>query len=454
MTTTSNKTDNKSLWDSVLVEAELNVSGASFNTWFKDTYIQKMENGVVYLSVPSAFVKEWLSNKYHNFILKALRGLSDEVRSLEYVITKSEPKKKKIEKDIKEQNNKELPLEDFYINKEDNLNPRYTFDTFVIGPFNELAYAAAQAVIKKPGIVYNPLFYYGNTGHGKTHLIQAVGNYLKSAYPEKRVHYVTSEKFAMDYITSVQMNKVNNFKEKYRKYDVLIMDDVQFLSNKEKTQEELFHLFNNVFDNNKQIIFSSDKHPNFIPNLEDRLKSRFSAGMIVDIPVPDHESRTAILNAKAKSLNIDLPPEIIDFIASAVTSNIRELEGTLNMVSAQAQLKNRELSLSEVKSLLKNNSTPKKNLSPKEVIKIVSDFYNIEEELICKKTRKKEIIKPRQVIMYLLREEFNISYPSIGEKLGGRDHTTVIHSCEKIKNDLKNDNTLVQEIERIKSMIN
>ncbi|WKZ26298.1 MAG: chromosomal replication initiator protein DnaA [Candidatus Paceibacterota bacterium] len=450
--------DNKKLWENALAEIEMSISPANFNTWFKDTLISKKDGGVVFLSVPNAFVKEWLSSKHHNFILKTIRKLSDDVRALEYNISPTDPKKRGVESPSKPVSvrgiaNKELPLGEFHINREDNLNPKYTFDSFVVGPFNELAFAASQAIVKQPGLVYNPLFIYGNTGVGKTHLIQAIGNQIKTSYPEKRVHYATSEKFAMDYINSVQTNKVNNFKEKYRKYDVLIMDDIQFLSSKEKTQEELFHLFNNIHDSNKQIIFSSDKHPNFIPDMEDRLKSRFSAGMIVDIPIPDHESRAAILKTKSKSLNIELSQEIIDFIASTITSNVRELEGALNTISCQHQIKNRELTLNDVKNLLRHSSKPKKTLSVKEVIKIVSDFYNMEEGTIYEKTRKKEVIKPRQIIMYLLREDFGISYPSIGEKLGGRDHTTVIHSCEKIRGEIKNDSVLFKEIEQLRSII-
>jgi chromosomal replication initiator protein len=446
--------DNKKLWDSVLVEIELSVSKANFNTWFKDTFISKQEEGIVLLSVPNNFVREWLQNKYHSSILKALRNLSPNTRSLEYVLSKDEGKKR-VEQDrpIFQSNNSELPLNDFYINKEDNLNPKYTFESFIVGPFNELAHAASQAIIKKPGIVYNPLFIYGNTGHGKTHLIQAIGNHMKHTYPEKRIHYATSEKFATDYINSVQSNKVGYFKEKYRKYDVLIMDDIQFLSNKEKTQEELFHLFNNLYDNNKQIIFSSDKHPNYIPNLEERLKSRFGAGMIVDIPPPDQESRAAILRAKLRLNNFSLSTDIIDYLASSIPTNIRELEGVLNSIICQSQLKEKDLNLVEVKNLIKNSAKPKKIVSTKEIIKIIADFYNIKEESIYEKTRKKEVIKPRQLTMYILREYFNISYPSIGEKMGGRDHTTVIHSCEKIKNDLKVDSILVDELNQIKAMI-
>ncbi len=446
--------DNKTLWNSVLMEIETMVSKPNFNTWFKDTFIAKQEDGTVVLSVPNAFVKEWLYNKYHGTILKHLRNTTGGVHSLTYIITRNDPNSRKeiLERQMPVSNG-ELPLPDYYINKDDNLNPRYTFESFIVGPFNELAYAAAQAVIKKPGIVYNPLFIYGNTGHGKTHLIQAIGNYLKSNLSGKKVYYATSERFASDYINAVQTNKVNQFKEKYRKCDILIMDDIQFFSKTEKTQEELFHLFNTLYDNNKQIVFSSDQHPNFIPNLEERLKSRFGAGMIIDIPAPDHESRAAILQAKCRMNNFILPTEIIDYLAGAITGNVRDLEGVLNSIIFQSQLKGKELSLNDIKNFVKNNTKPKKTLSPKEVVKIIADFYNIEEESIYEKTRRKEIIKPRQITMYILREDFNISYPSIGQKLGDRDHTTVIHSCEKIKKDLKVDNALVQEVNQIRAMI-
>lgn len=471
--------DIKKLWDSVLVEMELAVSKPSFATWFKDTGISHHEDGTVFVSVPNNFVKDWLLKKYHSDILRSLRHQSPQIRSVEYVIGRDDRRKsvvfetanaggaeKRISSGIIAENTAsvsgELPLADHYINKEDQLNPRYTFESFVVGPFNELAHAAAQAVIRKPGIVYNPVFIYGSTGHGKTHLIQAIGNQIKKLYPEMRVHYVTSERFATDYINSVHSgqgsqgisNKVNNFKEKYRKYDVLIMDDIQFLSKTEKTQEELFHLFNFLHDNNKQIIFSSDKHPNYIPNLEERLRSRFHAGMIVDIPAPDHESRVAILKNKLSNQNLSISDEIVDFLAASISTNIRELEGALNAIVMQTQIKGQEPSLQEVKNLIKNTNKPmKKVLSPKEVVKIVADFYNIEEDSIYEKTRKKEVIKPRQISMFILREDFNISYPSIGEKMGGRDHTTVIHSCEKIKSDLKADSALGQEISQIRSMI-
>ncbi len=445
--------DTKQLWDHVLGDIEINVSKANFSTWFKDTYIVKQENGVVFLGVPSGFVKEWLSNKYHKSILKSLRGLNEQVRNIEYVIGKNGDAR--VSESVKQESSpthvSELPLKDLYIDKEDNLNPRYAFNSFVIGPFNEVAYAAAQTVMRKPGSVYNPLFVYGKTGLGKTHLVQAVGNGIKKNEENKKIYYLTAEKFYLDYINSVQINKISIFKEKYRKYDVLIMDDIHYLEGKGGTQDEFFHLFNTLYNNNKQMIFSSDKHYNY-GELEERLKSRLGQGMIVDISEPDFESKVVILRSKMKELDFSLPDEVIEYISSATQSSIRELEGILNIIICQWQLKNRDLTLQEIKFLLKHNERPRKSVSVEDVVRIVSDFYNVEKDHIYKKTRRKEIVKPRQIIMYILREDFNISYPTIGQKMGGRDHTTVIHSCEKIKNNLKDNTALVQEVERIRSM--
>ena len=444
----------KELWENVLVDVELNISKANFSTWFKDTYITKIENNIVCLSVPNEFARMWLFDKYHKLLIKTLRNLMVGIRNIEYVVRKDN---KKDGDGARKQNiNMELPLDEFYINKEDNLNPRYTFENFVVGPFNELAHAAAQAVAQKPGIVYNPLFIYGGSGHGKTHLIQSIGNRLKKRNDAIDVFYTTSEKFAIDYINAVRSNKVNmSFKEKYRKYDVLIIDDIQFLSGMEKTREELFHLFNALYDNNKQIIFSSDKHPNFIPNMENRLKSRFSAGMVVDIPKPDHESRIAILKAKSLQNKFQMNNDIADYLALTVQGNIRELEGVLNSIMCQSQLKGKDFSLNDVKIFIKNNVIKQKNsISIKDVVKQVADFYNIEESMIYKKTRVKDVVRPRQIIMYILRECFNIPYPAIGQKLGGRDHSTVIHSCEKIKNKIKVDGILSREIDQLKMILN
>ena len=442
----------KQLWKNCLLEIEAGLSKANFSTWFKNTSIVREEAGVVYIGVPNEFVRDWLMNKYHKLITKTVADAYEGMRAVEYLITKIELEKEFALPVPGETVEKELPLRDLYINPEDNLNPRYHFNSFIVGTFNELAYAASQAIIDSPGTKYNPFFIYGGTGLGKTHLIQAVGNSIKEKYPAKKVHYMTLEKFATDFINALQGNKANSFKEKYRKYDLLIIDDIQFIGKMEKIQEELFHTFNTFHENNKQIIFSSDKHPNYIPELADRLKSRFAAGMIVDISEPEYESRLAILKVKLRDLNLDLEQEVVEYIAGMVSGNIRELEGSLNLVVMQHRLKNKPLTVAEVKNLLKNNMRPKKNIAIKDVVKMVSEYYKLEEASVYEKTRKKEIVKARQVVMYLLREDFNVSYPLIGQKLGGKDHTTVIHSCLKIKTDLKNDPQLLQELEQIRIM--
>lgn len=451
--------DTKELWDKCLTEIELNISKANFSTWFKNTSIIKEESGVIHLGVPNEFVKDWLYNKFHKLILKTLINNNSEIRGVEYFINKQDPKKlKELSKNdnpsVSPINiNNELPLNDLYINKDDNLNPRYNFNSFIVGPFNELAYAVSQAIIANPGQNYNPFFVYGGTGLGKTHMIQAIGNTIKTKYPNKKIYYVSLEKFAIDYINSIQNKNPNAFKEKYRKYDVFIMDDIQFISKMDKTQEELFHLFNTLYENNKQIIFSSDKHPNFIQGLEERLQSRFASGMTVQIVEPDYESRIAIIKAKFGNTNCIFEPEVVSYLAESLNGNIRELEGSLNTVIYQSQLKNKSLSLSEVKSLIKNNIKPKKNVAVKDIVKVVAEQYGIPEDSVYEKTRRKEIVKARQVAMYILREDFNISYPLIGQKMGNRDHTTVIHSHLKIKEDLKTDPSLLQEIEKIRVML-
>lgn len=453
--------DTKTLWENTLSEIEVTVSKANFLTWFKDTFIVKVEDGVAFIGVPNAFAIDWMQNKFHKTILKLLRDQIGDIRAVEYSVAKKQDQENTQNQPVPSVyqaapeggSGATMSFSDGLVKRDDNLNPRYTFESFVIGPFNELAHAAAQAVIKQPGIVYNPLFIYGPTGRGKTHLIQAIGNDIKAHRPDSKVFYMTSEKFGTELVQAIQTNKVDAWKQKYRKYDVLIMDDVQFLSGKEKCQEELFHLFNILFDSNKQIVFSADVHPNFIPGLEDRLRSRFAQGMIVDVPTPDFESRVAIIRQKLEVHNVVLSDEIVDYLANTIDGNIREIEGAINAIACQSQLKSKELSLNEVKSLIKNNSRPKKMVSIEELVKIVADYYNISVESISDKTRRKEVVRPRQVTMYILREDFQVSFPTIGEKLGKRDHTTVIHSCDKIKNELKTDSALGQQIEQIRSML-
>lgn len=444
-------TTTRELWENTLVELELTISPPNFSTWFRDTHIVRVEEGTVFLGVPSQFARDWLSRKFHRDILRSLRGLEEGIRSVEYIISRT-PKKAVEEVRPAETGSQELPLE--AVHTKTNLNPRFTLSNFVVGSFNELAHAASQAVIRKPGIAYNPLLIYGPTGLGKTHLAQAIGNHFRLASPDRKVYYVTSEKFSMDYVSGLQTGKVQGFKERYRQYDLLIMDDVQFLAGRDKIKEEFFHLFNFLHDNNKQLVFTSDQHPNVIQNLEDRLKSRLSAGMIVSITPPDHQSRLAIVRSKAASHNVILPDDVLDYLATVIEGNVRELEGSLNLLLMQMEMRGSVLTLADTKNALRSaGAASKKVISVVEVVKIVTNFYGIEESNIYEKTRRKEVVRPRQVIMYLLREDFHISFPTIGEKLGGRDHTTVIHSCEKIKRELTSDSVLSSEINQIRLML-
>jgi len=435
----------------MLTQVELSVSPANFNTWFRDSSIVKIEDGIVYVGVPSQFFRDWYLRKFHTLLLKIVRTVSYEYRNIEYMIVKDDRRKPKEIKATREENR--LPLDEFYINKSDNLNPRYTFDTFVIGAFNELAYKAADAAINRPGITYNPLFLYGDTGRGKTHLIQAIGNQYKKLYPNRKVFYLTSEKFGVDYTDSIGSGTANRFKEKYRQYDLLIMDDIQFLSKKEKMQEELFHLFNALYDNNKQIIFSSDRSPASIPDIAERLRGRLSSGMTIDIAEPDTESRIAIVRKKVGLHGVTLGEDVIEYIATSVPGSIRELEGVINSVVCHAQVKGAPPDLAEIRQSLRSFSRPAKTVSIKNVVSKVAEYYGIDEESIYEKTRRKEIVRPRQVIMYILREDFNVSYPAIGTKLGGRDHTTVIHSCEKIKREVIDDAVLAKEIQNVRGLL-
>jgi chromosomal replication initiator protein len=447
------KTNPRELWEHVLTQVELSISPANFNTWFRNSFIVKIgEDGVVHVGVPSQFFKDWYIKKFHTLLLKIVRDVSYEFRNIEYMIVKDEHRK--VPKEVKNTRGAiELPLEEFYINKSDNLNPRYTFDTFVIGSFNNLAYAAAQAVLARPGITYNPLFIYGDTGRGKTHLIQAIGNQFKKQYQGRKVFYLTSEKFVVDYTDSVQAGTANRFKDKYRHYDLLIMDDIQFLSKKERSEEELFHLFNALHDTNKQIIFSSDRSPIAIPDIAERLKGRLASGMTVDISEPDSESRMAIVQKKAALHGIMLSDEVIEYVATTLSGSIRELEGMVNSIVCHAQVKGSAPDIAEVRQSLRSFTRPQKNISVKNVVDKVAEFYGIDEESIYEKTRRREVVRPRQIIMYLLREDFNISYPTIGSKLGGRDHTTVIHSCEKIKREVLVDTDLSKEIQDIRTLL-
>ena len=441
------------LWRAVLAQIQLDISPANFATWFKNTCIVNLKEGEAVVSVPNSFAKEWLEQKYNKNIFKILRGLNDEIKEVRYILGKQDLKilkREKIPLPVVDQ----LEFPEFKISKETNLNPRYTFENFVVGPFNELPHAAAQAVSKNPGSVYNPLFVYGGVGLGKTHLLQAIGNDVIKNFSEKKVRYIPAEKFISGVINSIRNHEMEAFKSQYRQIDVLIIDDIQFLAGKEKTQEEFFHTFNALYEKNKQIILSSDRPPKTIPALAERLRSRFEGGMIADIGVPDFETRVAILKTKSRERAIEIPDDILHYIASNIQRNIRELEGALNRLVAYQKIDSRPADLETAKNLLKSITfSPPKVTSPKKIIQVVAEFYDLKEREVLTASRKKEIVYPRQIAMYLLREELKSSYPFIGRKFQGKDHTTAIHSCEKITKELQVNERLREEIILIKQRI-
>jgi len=446
--------DNKELWQAVLAQIQLNISPANFATWFKNTEIVNRKNEKIIISVPNSFVKEWLENKYNKQIIKIVHNLNNEIKEIVYVVGKSKPlvSSSKLKK-LSLPNETQLEFQEFKVDKETNLNPKYVFNSFIIGPFNELAHAAAYAVAENPGLVYNPLFIYGGVGLGKTHLLQAIGNEIVKNSKKKKVRYVTSEKFTSEVVSAIKNNQIDSFKEKYRKIDVLIIDDIQFLAGKEKTQEEFFHIFNFLYENNKQIILSSDCPPKSIHSLTERLRSRFEGGMIADISAPDFETRVAILKSKAQNKNIEIKEEIYQYIASVIQKNIRELEGALNKIIIFQKINNQEPDLEIVKKLLKNIVKPTKQITPKKIIQRVAEFYDLKEKDILNNSRKKEIVYPRQIAMYLLRSELRCSFPFIGRKFKGKDHTTAIHSYKKISNEIEKNKKLEEEINLIKERI-
>ena len=444
---------NEELWQTVLAQIQLNISPANFSTWFKNTNIILQKENEVVVSVPNSFAKEWLEQKYNKIIYKILNSLDIKIKSIQYTINKSELKVFKKDH-LPALETDQLEFQELKINQETNLNPRYTFENFIVGPFNELAHAAGWASSKNPGQVYNPLFVYGGVGLGKTHLLQAIGNEIVKNAPEKKVKYIPSEKFTSGVVSSIKNQDMENFKNKLRIIDVLIIDDVQFLAGKEKTQEEFFHTFNSLYEKNKQIILSSDRPPKAIPALAERLRSRFEGGMIADISYPDLETRVAILKMKCLEKKINLPEEILHYISSNIQKNIRELEGALNRLIAYQKLQNQTPDAEIVKSLLKNLIiSPPKITTPKQIIQTVANFYDLKEKDMLSASRKKEIVKPRQVAMFLLREELKSSFPFIGRKFGGKDHTTAIYAYEKISKNLEKDNNLSDEINLIKQRI-
>ena len=449
------------IWKNVLAEIELTTSHASFITWFQETAIADITDGIVTISVPNGFAKNWLQDKYHKMILRCLRNLVTDTREISYVvgtldrpIVAARQKVRTISKPMYAAPQERLDLREGAVDPESGLNPRYLFDAFVVGSFNELASVAAQAVVKNPGIAYNPLFIYGGVGLGKTHLIQAIGNEILKQRPEAKVRYIPSEKFMGEIVDAINGKTMNQLKERYRSVDLLIMDDIQFIARTEKMQEEFFHAFNALYERNKQIIISSDKPPAAIPTLEHRLRSRFEGGMIADIGEPDFETRLAILKSKLRAKNLTLPDDVIEYVAESIKSNIRELEGALNRLILRATMTAAPPDIEETKRILAQVSgAPRRFISPKRIIRTVAEFYDVSEKDIMDRSRKKEIVKPRQIAMYLLREELKCSFPFIGERLGKKDHTTAIHAYKKIIADLSAHPELDNELKSLKEKI-
>ncbi len=457
------------LWQAVLAELELTISKANFITWFKNTGVIALEEGRAILCVPNAFTRAWLEKKYHQQIIKSLERITERpIRKLEYRIDNlknalktsfSPPAAPGTLERAPHFSPEPMALPTGGPSTANGsgftVNSKYSFDNFVVGKGTELAYAAAQAVAARPGVAYNPLFIYGGVGLGKTHLLQAIGNELLKKNAQCSIMYVSAEKFSNDFISSIREGQAKDFQNRYRHIDLLLIDDIQFIAGKDRTQESFFHTFNELHQQNKQVVLTSDRPPKAIPALEDRLKSRFEWGMIADVSAPDFETRVAILEKKCAEKAFALDSKILQTVASIVQSNIRELEGALNRIMAFHQLKNIEPTIETVKALFTNSeaSSTKKSVTSQQLVDVVSAMFGIPINEIMGKSREKKIAFPRQIIMFLLREELKMSYPSIGEELGGRDHTTAMHAHEKIAKELDNNLKVKQDIEAIKQRL-
>jgi chromosomal replication initiator protein len=440
------------LWNAALSNIEKKISKPSFDTWLKSTKAHSLQGDLLVITAPNEFARDWLEERYSHLISSILAEITGEELVVKFIIPQNQ-KEEELEfpapqkKQRKEEEPVELP--------QNWLNTKYTFDTFVIGSGNRFAHAASLAVAEAPAKAYNPLFIYGGVGLGKTHLMHAIGHYVLDHNPSAKVVYLSSEKFTNEFINSIRDNKAIEFRNKYRNVDVLLIDDIQFLAGKESTQEEFFHTFNTLHEESKQIIISSDRPPREIPTLEDRLRSRFEWGLITDITPPDLETRIAILRKKAKAEGLDIPNEVMLYIANQIDSNIRELEGALIRVVAYSSLINKDINADLAAEALKDiiPSSKPRVVTILDIQKVVGQNYNIKLEDFKAKKRTKSVAFPRQIAMYLSRELTDYSLPKIGEEFGGRDHTTVIHAHEKISKLLQSDSQLEKQLKEIKEML-
>ena len=454
----------KELWKAALGEIELQISKPNFITWLKNSELVERNNreGVALVGLPNNFAKEWVRNRYHKLILGSLRNLDSAIRNVDYVVltgarevparvaTTKVPVAVPLTDD-----HSQLPITELKVDPATNLNPRYTLETFIVGSSNELAHAAVQAVIGAVGKKYNPLFIYGGVGLGKTHLLQAAGNTIvKHVGGKNRVLYVSSEKFINDVVWAVRNKRMEDVKRRYRDVDVLIIDDIQFIGGKTTTELEFFYTFNALYEHSKQIIISSDRPPAAIPTLEERLRSRFEGGMVADITYPDYEMRLAILKAKLQELGGSLDEKAVTHIAAKVQKNVRELEGVLNRALFLHQHRGGVFDIKRLDEIINETTqVSAKNVNPSDVIKTVAEFFEVPVSDLTNRCRKQEVVEPRQIAMFLLRDMLKLSYPHIGEKLGKRDHTTAIHAYEKINKELSQNPALNQKVMLIKERV-
>ncbi|MBI5357955.1 chromosomal replication initiator protein DnaA [Candidatus Saccharibacteria bacterium] len=436
--------DTASLWQSVLGEIELGLSQGNFVTWFKNTRLLKVDDEVVVIGAPNIFIKQQLERKFAELISETLEKNGVKPERIEYKILPASSLHRKVEDTpvVMHNNGHSGPststsgtTSSLTHSYRQGLNEKYTFENFVVGSGNELAYAACQAVAQKPGVKYNPLFIYGGVGIGKTHLIQAVGNEILARNKNARIVYVSSEQFVQEFLDAIRYKKNTDFAGHYRSADVLIIDDVQFIAGKEKTQEEFFHTFNALHQANKQIIISSDTRPKDIPTLTDRLKSRFEWGMNIDMQSPDFETRCVIVQAKAQAHNINLPHDLVEYLAGFVQNNIRELEGALNQLIAFCEMRHLEPSAEVAVALFGNQKNRPRHLTARQIVEKTAKYFHLSVDELIGPKRDKEIVVPRQIAMYIIRSELHMSFPKIARELGRKDHTTAIHSIDKISKE-------------------
>ncbi|HUC01408.1 MAG TPA: chromosomal replication initiator protein DnaA [Candidatus Paceibacterota bacterium] len=447
--------DLEQMWQSTLGEMEVQLTKAHFATWLKNSRPLDKKDDTLFVALPSNFAKNWVEEKYQKNIIGIVRNMDTSVKKIEFVVgNKGFPVPKPSSEHKEAQAVTEAELDFNKTDPETGLNPKYTLASFVVGPSNELAFAAATAVTEDPGRKYNPFFIYGGVGLGKTHLIQAIGNELITKFKGKiKPKYVSSEQFTRDIVWGLRNDRIESVKKKYRDVDVLIIDDIQFIGGKEKTEEEFFHTFNALYENNKQIIISSDRPPQSLPTLEERLRSRFEGGLIADVSYPEYEMRVAIIRSKLQEMNRRLPDPVVDLIAKRLRKNIRELEGVLKKIVFYEERKQAEISIKMAEEIIeKATQNLTKRVSDVQILKSVAEFFNIAVEDLVSHNRRKEVVEPRQIAIYLLRDISELSYPYIGEKLG-RDHTTAIHSYEKINQEINRNPALNQKILTIKDMI-